>query len=122
MGASEGTEGKHLRLSETAAAHLDSLNGVRTTQKICAPALHTLDRDARPPECTGLGARKAWGLDSNPRARTAVGHGEKVHGGGCFWRNAGQPWRQGAASESCAGSETITVLLSLQTPALAADQ
>ena len=50
-----------------------------------------------------LGARGAWGLDSNPRARTAVGCGDKVHGGECFWRNAGQPWRQGATAESCAG-------------------
>ena len=48
----------------------------------------------------------AWGLESNPKARTAVDCGkmtrgdgsEEVRGEECLWRNAGQLWRQGVES------------------------
>ena len=35
--------------------------------------------------------------------------GGGVHSGECLWSKSGQPWRQGATTESCAGGGAITV-------------
>ena len=93
------TEEKHLRLLESAAAHVWQSEW-NENHTIFLTALHTLDRIWVPWNVRWLGAG-LWGLESNPSVRSAfdcrerVGGGhEGVDGGGKYLgRKAGQPWR-----------------------------
>ena len=75
MGQTFGMEGKHLSHRRVQQLICGSLNGVRTTQTNLAIALYTPERDTSPLEHSEVGAG-AQGLESKPRARSAVDHEE----------------------------------------------
>ena len=90
----------------------DRLNGLRTTQTILGPAIHTPDRDASPLESAAAGS---WSIGTGEQYQGDVccwlqGDNLRGHeGGDCsgkwLWRKTRQSWRQGDTAESCMGVE-----------------
>ena len=118
-----GTEEKHLRLLESAAADLWQSKWNKN-HAILAAALQTLDRS---PGTRG-GCELELGTGEHPRAGCCGLEGDGLRGregedhcGKCLWKKAGQPWRQGDSAESHAVGGVIAVG-SLPMPAPAADQ
>lgn len=111
LGQLFGTEEKHLRLLESKAADLWQSEW-RTTKTIPGAALHTLDRNISPLDCT---VTRSWTIWIGEQSQGEVycwlwkdgpkGHEGEDCTGECLWRKTEQPWGQGDTADSHKGAE-----------------
>ena len=98
-------------------------------QTVLAAAIHTPDRDTGPLEGAVAGNWSLGIVEQSQGKRCCwlwrdewTGCERGDCGGKCLWKKAGQPWKQGDTAESHIGGGAVTLALSPQMPASAAEQ